>query len=46
MLKVNPTEKETLNKEYKFQITALSVNPFSGRSQICYFDMIFTVVDV
>lgn len=46
MVKVYPIDKATLNKEYKFQITALSVNPFSGRSQICFFDMIFMVVDL
>lgn len=46
VITIYPTNKDDLNKEFKFTIQAMSRNENNGHNLICSFDLVFVVVDI
>jgi hypothetical protein len=43
---VSPSDHDLIGKQYKFTVTATSINDNNNDSLICSFDWRFTVVDI
>jgi hypothetical protein len=46
MVTLYPSDPKTINTEFKFTIQGMSRNEYNGQSQICSYDLRFSVVDV